>query len=297
MMAWQVVEFALDETVSEAAAEALKRAGAEGVAEEWRQGQTYVRGFWQDAEEARVAATTAETLALLVEVGLLETAPPFTITTMEDQDWLHGWKQYFTPLTISTRLAIVPSWERVPARPGQVVVTLDPGMAFGTGAHGTTFTCLQALSDYLQSGMAVCDVGAGSGILAIAAVKLGAGVVIGTDDDPLAIRTAIANAEQNDVASRIDFRLTSLLDGVDGPFDLLIANIYAHVIQQLIPALPRVLPEGGVFISSGYITSQEPGVRAALHDAGYDILQRYEREDWVTLVATRTDTDTRTNTD
>ena len=284
-MAWLIVEFAMAETVSEAAAEALARAGAEGVAEEWRQGQTYVRGFWQDAEEAQVAAATVATLAQLVEVGLLETAPEFTITAMEDQDWLQGWKQYFSPLDISTRLAVAPSWESYTAHPGQAVVTLDPGMAFGTGTHGTTFTCLQALADFLQPGMAVCDVGAGSGILAIAAVKLDAGDVVGTDTDPLAIRTAIANAEQNDVAQRIEFRVANLLDGVDGPFDLVIANIYGHIIQQLIPDLPRVLPEAGLFISSGYITSQETGVHAALEDANHEILKRYEREDWVTLVS------------
>lgn len=211
--------------------------------------------------------------------------PAFTITTMEDQDWLQGWKQYFSPLDISARLAVVPSWEHYAARPGQAVVTLDPGMAFGTGAHGTTFTCLQALSDFLLPGMAVCDVGTGSGILAIAAAKLGAGTVIGTDDDPLAVTTATENAVRNGVAQCIDFRVTSLLDGVNGPFALVIANIYGHVIQQLIPALPRVLQQAGLFISSGYITCQEPGVRNALHLAHHEILKRYEREDWVTLVS------------
>ncbi len=235
--------------------------------------------------ESRVTAAVKTVLKQLVEVGLLETAPEFTLTTMEDQDWLQGWKQYFTPLEISPRLAVVPSWESYTARPGQAVVTLDPGMAFGTGSHGTTFSCLQALSDFLQPGMAVCDVGAGSGILAIAAAQLGAGAVVGTDNDPLAIRTARENAEQNGVVQQIDFRVAHLLDGVDGPFDLVIANIYGHVVQQLIPELPRVLRESGLFISSGYITGQEAGVRAALDDAHHEILQRYEREDWVTLVS------------
>ena len=284
-MGWYVVEFPIDEAVGEAAAEALGRAGADGVAEEWRQGQRYVRGFWKDAEEARVAAATAEALARLVEFGLLERVPEVAFTTMEDQDWLEGWKQYFSPLEISPRLAVVPGWETYSARPGQAVVTLNPGMAFGTGSHGTTFTCLQALSEFLQPGMSVCDVGAGSGILAIAAVKLGAGRVVGTDNDALAVHTAVANAEQNGVAGAIAFRVTDLLAGVEDTFNLVVANIYAHVVRQLIPDLPRVLLPAGLFISSGYITSQESEVRTALEAANHAVLQRYEREDWVTLVS------------
>jgi len=284
-MPWYVVEFAIDEQISEAAVEALGMAGADGVSEEWRKGQTYVRGFWKDASEAHVASSTVAALERLIEVGLLEALPELTIMTMEDQDWLEGWKQYFSPLDISPRLAVVPSWETFEAQPGQQVVTLDPGMAFGTGSHGTTFTCLLALSEFLHPGMAVCDVGTGSGILAIAAAKLGADRVVGTDNDVLAVRTAFENAEKNGVADRIDFRVTSLLDDVDGPFELVIANIYGHIIQGLIPDLPRVLAVAGLFISSGYITSQEAGVRAALEAADHEILKRYEREDWVTLVS------------
>lgn len=180
---------------------------------------------------------------------------------------------------------MVPGWETYSARPGQAVVTLNPGMAFGTGSHGTTFTCLQALSEFLQPGMSVCDVGAGSGILAIAAVKLGAGRVVGTDNDALAVHTAVANAEQNGVAGAIAFRVTDLLAGVEDTFNLVVANIYAHVVRQLIPDLPRVLLPAGLFISSGYITSQESEVRTALEAANHAVLQRYEREDWVTLVS------------
>ena len=284
-MAWAVVEIPVPEIAGEAVAEALKAAGADGVAEEWRAGRDYVRAFWKDAPLARAAHDTLAALERLTAAGVLERGPVFTLTAMEDQDWLEGWKQYFSPIEISPRLAITPSWEQFTPREGQAAVILDPGMAFGTGAHGTTYTCLQALSDFLQPGMRVCDVGAGSGILAIAAVKLGAGAITATDNDDLAIRVARENAELNDVAERIDFRVASLLDGVDGPFDLVIANILAPVILELLPQLPRVLVPGGVFISSGYIMEQEPDIRAALEKAGHRILQRYEREGWVTLVS------------
>lgn len=284
-MAWAVVEIPVPETAGEAVADTLKAAGADGVAEEWRAGQDYVRAFWKDAPLAQAAHDTLAALERLVAAGVLERAPAFTVTSMEDQDWLEGWKQYFSPIEISPRLAITPSWEEFTPREGQATVILDPGMAFGTGAHGTTHACLQALSDYLRPGMRVCDVGAGSGILAIAAAKLDAGAVVATDNDDLAVRVARENAELNGVGERIDFRVASLLDGVDGPFDLIIANILAPVIVELIPRLSRVLAPGGIFISSGYIVEQEPEIRAALENAGHRIAQRYERENWVTLVS------------
>ena len=285
-MPWAVVEFPVPDAVGEAAAERLRASGADGVAEEWRKGQNYVRGFWQHATEAQAEEATQAVLRVLLEVGLLEAIPAVSVTSMEDQDWLEGWKQYFAPLEISPRLAVVPSWESYQARPGQQVITLDPGMAFGTGTHGTTFTCLQALSDYLQPGMRVCDIGAGSGILAIGAVKLGAAApVLAGDNDPLAVRVAQENAELNGVAAQIDFRVTDLLTGIAGSFELIIANILAPVILQLIPQLAHLLAPHALFISSGYITSQEAEIRAALEAHGYQVLKRYGREDWVTLVS------------
>ncbi|HOF87205.1 MAG TPA: 50S ribosomal protein L11 methyltransferase, partial [Armatimonadota bacterium] len=167
------------------------------------------------------------------------------------------------------------------------VIVLDPGMAFGTGTHGTTYTCLRALAAWLRPGMAVCDVGTGSGILAIAAAKLGAGRIVATDHDDLAVRVARENAALNGVAGRIDFRVSDLLAGADGPFALVLANILAPVVLALIPALPAVLPPGGLFISSGYILTQEADIRAALEGAGHALRARYEREGWVTLVSER----------
>ena len=284
-MPWSVIEFPVPDEVGEIAAERLRTAGADGVAEEWRRGQSYVRGFWKETPQADVVAVTEHVLHMLVDVGLLDEIPAITYMTMEDQDWLEGWKQYFSPLEISPRLAVVPSWETFASKAGQAVITLDPGMAFGTGTHGTTFTCLQALSDYLQPGVRVCDVGTGSGILAIAAVKLGAGSVVAVDNDDLAVRVARENARVNGVGGDIDFRIADLLAGIEGPFDLVLANILAPVIVILVPELARVLAPGGRFISSGYIVNQEQEIRDALRAAGHAVLMRYEREDWVTLVS------------
>jgi ribosomal protein L11 methyltransferase len=286
-MSWQVIEFPIPEAIGEAAAEAVRAAGADGVAEEWRAGGTFVRAFWKDADADLVLAAATRALEGLVAVGLLDDVPPLARATMEDQDWLEGWKQYFSPFEISPRLAVTPSWVDFQPAPGQAAVILDPGMAFGTGTHGTTYTCLQALDASLAPGQAVLDVGTGSGILAIAAAKLGAGRIVATDNDDLAVRVARENAALNGVADRIDFRVADLLAGVDGPFDLVLANILAPVIQLLVPQLLAVLPAGALFISSGYILSQEPDIRAALDAAGHAVLARYEREGWVTLVSRR----------
>lgn len=286
-MPWTVVEFPVAEDCGEIAAERLRAAGADGVAEEWRKGKNYLRGFWQDASENSVRAATDATLLLLQQSGLLKTIPEYQISYMEDEDWLTGWKQYFHPLEISPRLAVVPSWEEYTAAPGQQIITLDPGMAFGTGSHGTTYCCLSALVDYLQAGMRVCDVGTGSGILAIAAAKLGAVGILATDNDELAIRVAQENARQNEVAEEIDFQVANLLYDINDHFDLIIANILAPVIRQLIPQLSALLQPGGIFISSGYICKQEKEIRTALESAGHEILKSYHREDWVTLVSRR----------
>jgi ribosomal protein L11 methyltransferase len=286
-MSWTVVEFPVSEQVSEAAAERMRAAGADGVAEEWRKERTYVRGFWQHAEAAQAVDATTAVLRLLVEVGLLTEVPALSVTSMEEQDWLEGWKQYFSPFEISERLAVTPSWETFTPRDGQQVITLDPGMAFGTGTHGTTYMCLRALSDYLQPGMHVCDVGTGSGILAIGAVKLGAGLVVATDNDTLAVRVARDNADMNGVAERIDFQVADLTAGLEGPYDLLLANILAPIIRQLIPRLSSIVASQALFISSGYITGQEAEIRAALEGHGFRVMMRYEREDWVTLVTQR----------
>lgn len=284
-MAWLVIEIPTPDIAGEATAEALVAAGADGVAEEWRAGRTHVRAFWRDAVREDVLAVVTDALERLVAFGVLDALPTITDSSLEDQDWLEGWKQYFTPLEITPRLAIVPSWETYTPKPGQAVVILDPGMAFGTGTHGTTFACLQALAENLTPGMTVCDIGTGSGILAIAAVKLGAGRVVATDNDDLAVRVARENAAMNGVAEHIAFRVADLAEGVAGPFDLVLANILAPVILMLIPALPAVLQSGGTFISSGFITSQEDEIRTALQAQGHVMLARYQREDWVTLVS------------
>lgn len=188
------------------------------------------------------------------------------VEEVPDQDWGEAWKRGLAPFTVG-RVHVRPSWVAAAAPAGAVEVVLDPGMAFGTGTHPTTALCLAALSDLLAArpGASVLDVGTGSGLLAIAAVKLGAGQVVGNDNDPVAVRVAGENAARNGV------RVTLSLDplpAIAGRFDLVVANILANTLVELAPALAAHLAPGGVVLLSGILVPQEEEVRAAYLGAG-----------------------------
>jgi len=179
---------------------------------------------------------------------------------------------------------IKPPWQEHKSQPGEVVIELDPGMAFGTGLHPTTQMCLQALEEHLGPGAKVLDLGTGSGILAIAAAKLGAGYVLALDNDPLAVRAAQANVQSNGVQNIVSVELGSL-DKATDRFDLLFVNILARVIIELAGQglMDRVRPTG-LLIAAGIIEEQEAEVTAALREQGLEIVERRQEKDWVTLV-------------
>jgi ribosomal protein L11 methyltransferase len=188
------------------------------------------------------------------------------IAEVPDQDWGEAWKRGLTPLSIG-RAFVRPSWIDAPTPSGMAEIVLDPGMAFGTGTHPTTSLCLAGLSDLLAArpGASVLDVGTGSGLLAIAARKLGAGRVAGNDNDPIAVRVACENAALNGVALELDERPVQLQPG---PFDVVLANILANTLVELAPAIAAQLAPGGVVLLSGILTPQEEEVRAAYLAAG-----------------------------
>jgi ribosomal protein L11 methyltransferase len=205
---------------------------------------------------------------------------------VEEADWAEAWKEHFHVLHLGRRLVVKPSWRKHHRTGDEVVIDLDPGMAFGTGLHPTTRLCLQALEERSERGPLgrALDVGCGSGILAIAAVKLGATRVLGVDIDPIAIEATEANARHNRVNKRIRAREGSVPTD-EGPFDLVLANLIAGILVELAKPLADELVPGGTLIASGIFIDREPDVRAALEGAGLRIVQRWHESDWVALEA------------
>jgi ribosomal protein L11 methyltransferase len=238
---------------------------------------------------ARRAAEAAEALGHLQAFGL---RPIGELTTriVHEADWAEAWKAHFPVLRVGRRLVIRPTWRRHRRSPDDVVLALDPGMAFGTGLHPTTRLCLAAVESLADRGhltdARVLDVGCGSGILAIAALKLGAREALGVDTDPIAIDSTTANAARNRLARRLLAREGSLPSG-SGPFEVVLANLIASVLIALGPLLRDELRPGGVLLASGIFVDREAEVRTAFESAGLDVVGRSDEGEWVALEAIR----------
>ena len=200
-----------------------------------------------------------------------------------DQDWAENWKKTYKPLRVGRRLVIKPTWEPYAAQAGDLVVEMDPGMAFGTGTHETTAMCLSLLEKHLTPGMRVMDVGTGSGILAIAAALLGAGEVLAIDIDPDAVRVAAENIQRNGVEGIVRAVQGDLLRGESLPCELATANIVADAVCMLLTPLKQRLVPGGKLICSGIIRHREDDVLRAAAQAGYALVQREAMGEWVAL--------------
>ena len=209
---------------------------------------------------------------------------PYTSETegVEQEDWQNGWRKYYHPMDVGQRLAVVPSWQDYET--SRVKLILDPGLAFGTGGHETTNLCLEVLDERVRGGERVLDIGTGSGILAIAALKLGAAVAEGVDIDPVAVRTAGENAALNGVADKLTVLVGDLSDKASGKYDIITANIVANAIMALAPAVPGLMADDAVFIASGIIDSRKDEVIAALEAAGLAVLEVKEKRGWECIV-------------
>ena len=224
----------------------------------------------------------AEVLALLKD-RLDSCEMPYTLNTegVEQQDWETAWKQYYHAMDIGKRLAIVPSWEEYET--GRTVLRMDPGMAFGTGTHETTALCLTVLDELVKGGERVLDIG--TGILAIAALLLGAKTAEGVDIDPMCVRTAGENAELNGVQDRFRVLVGDLSDKASGKYDLITANIVAAAILSLAPDLPSLMGPDTLFIASGIIDQKKDEVIAGLQKVGLQVVDVREKRGWECILA------------
>ncbi len=220
-----------------------------------------------------------------------------TARVVHEEDWANAWKQHFPVLRVGRRIVIRPTWRRHRREPDDVVLALDPGMAFGTGLHPTTRLCLAALESLADRGMLgsgaldggparVLDVGSGSGILSIAAAKLGACEVLAVDVDPIAVDASAANARRNRLARVIRSREGSAPSG-EGPFDVVLANLIASLLIALVDGLLEDTRPGGTLLASGIFANREADVVAAFEARGLVIARRWTEGDWVALEACR----------
>lgn len=224
-----------------------------------------------------------EVLALLGQ--RLEAADiPYTLDTagVEQEDWRNAWKKYYHASTVGRRLAIVPSWEEFET--DRIVLKMDPGMAFGTGTHETTSLCLETLDEHIRGGERVLDIGCGSGILAIAALKLGAASAEGVDIDPMCVRTSGENAALNGIGEEFKVLVGDLSDKASGQYDVIVANIVAAAIKSLSPALPPLMKQDSLFVASGIIDTRKDEVIEAIEAQGLKVVQVKEKKGWVCLL-------------
>lgn len=220
---------------------------------------------------------------------------PYTAVQLREYDWAHSWQKYYRPLAIGKKLYIIPEWERDTAQvpEGCTTLLMNPGLTFGTGSHASTQLCLEGIEDYVVPGHPVLDLGCGSGILAIAALRLGASHATGVDIDPKAVDVAYENAALNGIGKDrcrflagnviADQSLVAELAQAQAP--LVLANIVADVIIPLAPVVPQLLAEGGTFLCSGIIDKRGDEVAAALEASGLRVIRRLEKNGWIALAA------------
>ncbi len=287
-MIWTVITITCAPEATDAVTNALLEAGCGGVV---LQGDNPVQ-IQGSLPVSNAVAEKVQALRLhldrLPEFGLPPLSEPITLHDADDTEWVDVWKKHFHTAKIGNRIVIQPSWEEYAPQPQEVVLNLDPGMAFGTGSHPTTRLCLLALEERIEPGMTVADVGTGSGILAIAAVKLGASVAYATDIDPLAREVSEKNANSNGLQGRVLVQEMETFEREAKGCQLIVANIIAQIVIDLAPTIPPRLDDNGIFIASGIVEEYHDRVRQAFEALGMTYLETKRDDIWVCLVFRKT---------
>ncbi|WP_339178076.1 50S ribosomal protein L11 methyltransferase [Paenibacillus sp. FSL H8-0317] len=260
------------------------------------EGFAVIKGYFSEGTDmVALQSEVNPRIEELTEFGIDTGEVRYETRTVDENDWATAWKQYFKPVRVSERLTIKPTWEEyTPESPDEKIIELDPGMAFGTGTHPTTSLCLRTLETVIQGGEEIIDVGTGSGILAIGAIKLGAKHVLALDLDPVAVISARENVELNGLEQQITVKESDLLSvlgsqdpalGVQLPVKVVVANILAEIILLFVDDVYHALESGGTYIVSGIWKNKEQVVHDALVSSGFEVSAIHRDEDWLAFVA------------
>lgn len=302
MTNWIEVTMRVDGESAEAVAEVLQRFGHQGVSVEqegitpdiWDEGEVpppqnlLVRAYFPDDNRADDTKKQLETA--LGHMNMMYPMPKPVYTIIKEEDWAEAWKVHYHPLRVGKNLLIRPLWIEVDPEPDDVIISLDPGMAFGTGTHPTTQLCLEALEDLTQPNHEIFDLGCGSGILSIAAAKLGAKQIVGLDIDPIAVKATLENAQANGVGDQIIAEEGSLEAVIQSgrQFDFIVVNILAKIILTMCENnLGDTVRPDGLAIFSGIIDTQVDEVEEALRKTGLEPYARRQQGDWFLIEAKR----------
>lgn len=295
-MAWQSLEIRADAHSAGALSDALLELGAASVSIEDAEAGTGKEApifaepgeaeeqLWQHSTVAALFPEDADSAGIVAQAAAaahLDPVPPYRVKAVAEQDWVRLTQAQFEPIRITPALWIVPSWH-APPDPAAVNLVLDPGLAFGTGSHPTTRLCLQWLADHVRGGESVLDYGCGSGILAIAALKLGAARALGVDIDPQAVQAAEQNARRNGVPAQ--FSLPEAMPHEAA--DVVVANILANPLKLLAPLLAEKTRPGGHIVLSGILLEQADGVKE-IYQAWFDMQEARSEEGWVCLTGVK----------
>lgn len=244
-----------------------------------------VKGYFSEEDNIEeIVSYIEEKLTEIKELGINIGEGKVEVEKMYEEDWANNWKKYYKPSKVGEKIVVKPIWEEYIAKQGELVVELDPGMAFGTGDHETTRMCIQALEKYVQKDSTVFDVGCGSGILAIAAAKLGAKHAVGVDLDPVAVESAKENVEYNHL-DNIEILYGNLIEVIDGKADVVVANILAEIVCILTEDVSRVIKPGGYFITSGIIHERVEMVTDKLEECGFEVIKVNKEGEWNCIIA------------
>src|SRR6478735_2113866 len=223
----------------------------------------------------------------LRNLNMIRPVSELQIERRREEDWANVWREFYRPVKVGTRTVVRPPWYEYETVGDEIVVMLDPGMAFGNGTHHSTRLCLIGLEETIEPGMSVYDAGTGSGILAIAAAKLGASKVDGVDIDAVSVRTALENVSRNVTEAKVDLRVGSVGDGEPfwgETYDLVLANIIARILIELNTGIAGFVRPGGLLVLSGIIADREQQTREVFDAHGLSLLRRRQEEDWISLI-------------